>query len=255
MLPYLRTPPFKMFIFLFYISCSEPEVSSEQNIVELEEVYPTDNAFRAKGRHILIAYEKSWRAAPEIRRTKQDALERAELVRSKVLQGISFASLAKKYSDDPSKHQQGSVGVVERGEFVPEFEQTLFNLQINEVSTVLETGFGYHIVQRLPLEELKLIHILVQWSGIENSLATRSQKEALSIVTNIHTEIKNGANPELMAKQYSEAPFGSRGGMLGWFERDSLHKNYADIVFDLHIGDCSTPIESQHGYHLFCRVQ
>ena len=93
-----------MLPFLFSLSCTGPEPTPTEQNTGVEEVYPATDNHRAKGRHILIAYEKAWRAAPEIRRSKEDAFQRAETVRTEVLKGISFASLAKQYSDDPTKH-------------------------------------------------------------------------------------------------------------------------------------------------------
>lgn len=76
------------------------------------------------------------------------ALARAEEVRLKLTRGEDFASLAKKYSDDPgSAAQGGDLGLVKRGTFVPEFEAMAYNLEPGQLSPVTETDFGFHVIE------------------------------------------------------------------------------------------------------------
>ncbi len=79
-------------------------------------------------------------------RTK--AQERAQELRKKIEAGEDFADLAKKFSDDPgSGAQGGDLGFVKRGTFVPEFEAMAYKLEANQLSPVIETEFGFHIIQ------------------------------------------------------------------------------------------------------------
>jgi len=79
---------------------------------------------------------------------KASALTRAEDVRRRIIIGEDFATLAKKYSDDPgSGAQGGDLGFVKRGTFVPEFEAMAYKLDPNQLSPVTETEFGFHIIQ------------------------------------------------------------------------------------------------------------
>jgi peptidyl-prolyl cis-trans isomerase SurA len=81
-------------------------------------------------------------------RTK--ASTRAEDLRKKIEAGEDFAALAKKFSDDPgSGPQGGDLGFQKRGTFVPEFEAMAYKLEANQLSPVIETGFGFHIIQLL----------------------------------------------------------------------------------------------------------
>jgi peptidyl-prolyl cis-trans isomerase SurA len=64
--------------------------------------------------------------------------------------GEDFAELAKKYSEDPgSGAQGGDLGFQKRGTFVPEFEATAYNMEPNQISPIIETDFGFHIIQLL----------------------------------------------------------------------------------------------------------
>src|SRR5262249_52701344 len=77
-----------------------------------------------------------------------DAKAKAEDLLSKVKAGADFADLAKKESDDKvSALQGGSLGWFQRGQMVPEFEQVAFSLPVGQVSGLVKTQFGYHIIK------------------------------------------------------------------------------------------------------------
>jgi parvulin-like peptidyl-prolyl isomerase len=100
-------------------------------------------------RHILVQYQGSTRAPAEIERTKEDALARAREVLQKVRDGEDFAALAGEYSDDRgSRERAGDLGPFPRGVMHPAFEQAAFALGVDEISDVVESPFGYHVIQR-----------------------------------------------------------------------------------------------------------
>lgn len=82
---------------------------------------------------------------------KKNAKERTEDLRKRILEGgESFADLAKKFSDDPgSGSNGGDLGWQKRGTFVSEFEAVVYKLEPNQISQVVETEFGFHIIQLL----------------------------------------------------------------------------------------------------------
>jgi hypothetical protein len=67
----------------------------------------------------------------------------------------NFADMAKKYSADASAAQGGNLGVFNAGEMVPEFGNALKGLKPGQISPLVETQFGYHIIQRLPYAQVK----------------------------------------------------------------------------------------------------
>jgi peptidyl-prolyl cis-trans isomerase C len=96
-------------------------------------------------RHILVAAQAS---APA--EEKQKAKSEAEALAAKVKAGEDFAALAKEHSDDPgSKPNGGDLNWVAKGQTVPPFEQAAWALKDGEVSGVVESTFGYHLIQRL----------------------------------------------------------------------------------------------------------
>ena len=82
---------------------------------------------------------------------KAKAKARIEELRTRIVEGgEDFATLAKRFSDDAgSGSQGGDLGWQKRGTFVPEFEAMVYKLELNQVSPVVETQFGFHIIQSL----------------------------------------------------------------------------------------------------------
>ena len=99
--------------------------------------------------HILIAYRGARNAPRSVVRTKAQAKKLAEEVLVEARAGKrSFAELAAEYSDDPTKHNLGNLGKFPKDRMVPEFGEPAFRLKVNEISEVVETPFGFHIIKR-----------------------------------------------------------------------------------------------------------
>ena len=96
----------------------------------------------AEARHVLIGCDAD--AAPD---KKANARTRAEEVRKELASGADFAEVAKAKSTCPSRQEGGSLGDVARGQMVPEFEQAVFNQKVGDIGPVVETQFGYHVIQ------------------------------------------------------------------------------------------------------------
>src|SRR6185437_10238691 len=94
-------------------------------------------------RHILIKVPANADA-----KTVAAAQKKAEGILQQLQHGANFADLAKQYSDDPgSKVQGGELGFIQHGATVPEFDRTAFALQPGQLSGVIRTQFGFHILQ------------------------------------------------------------------------------------------------------------
>ena len=118
---------------------------------ELKKKYDADKASyeQVKARHILIAFKGSPAAQegkPEL--TEEQAKAKAEELHKQIAGGASFDELAKKESDDVgSGTRGGDLGSFGRGQMVPEFEKAAFEAKKGEVTPVIRTQFGYHIIK------------------------------------------------------------------------------------------------------------
>ncbi|MFQ5915129.1 MAG: peptidylprolyl isomerase [Nitrospinota bacterium] len=98
--------------------------------------------------HILVRVAED--APPEVR---EEAKKKAGDLRGRVEQGEDFGALARQYSDDPGSKANGGELIITRGQTVPPFEQAALALEPEELSDVVETRFGYHIIklsERIP---------------------------------------------------------------------------------------------------------
>jgi peptidyl-prolyl cis-trans isomerase C len=77
---------------------------------------------------------------------KEEALQRAEEIREEVAGDADFHEVAREESEGPSASNGGRLGSFQRGQMVPAFEEAAFNLEPGEISEVVETQFGYHII-------------------------------------------------------------------------------------------------------------
>lgn len=117
---------------------------------------------QVKARHILIAFKGSPAAQegkPEL--TEEQAKAKAEDLHKQIAGGASFDELAKKESDDVgSGARGGDLGAFGRGQMVPEFDKAAFEAKVGEVTPVVRTQFGYHIIKvdehtSTPYEQVK----------------------------------------------------------------------------------------------------
>ncbi|WP_437716915.1 peptidylprolyl isomerase [Sorangium sp. So ce448] len=101
-------------------------------------------------KHLLVMYKGSRRAPPTIERTKDEAKARATEAMTKAKADPSkFADVVKEYSDEPGADKRGGdLGKFPKGAMVPEFQAGLEKIKVGQVSELVETAFGYHVILR-----------------------------------------------------------------------------------------------------------
>jgi peptidyl-prolyl cis-trans isomerase NIMA-interacting 1 len=100
-------------------------------------------------RHVLIQYMRAKSAPLSVVRTKEQAYQVAQEVLKRAKAGDDFARLALEYSDEPNAGQRGgSLGRFGHGQMDRQFEDAAFALSVGQFSGIVETPFGFHIIQR-----------------------------------------------------------------------------------------------------------
>jgi hypothetical protein len=108
------------------------------------------NTERVTASNILVAYKGAKRAEPRIRRSKAEAEKLArDLQQRATKKDAKFPELAVQFSDDPTaKTQRGSLGTFDRFSVLKPVSDAAFALKVGEISSVVETEYGYHIIRR-----------------------------------------------------------------------------------------------------------
>lgn len=101
---------------------------------------------QVRASHILLMYEGSARSSAT--RSKDQALEEIGALRDRIKGGEDFAAVAAEISDCPSGQRGGDLGTFGRGQMVKPFEDAAFSMEVGETSDIIETDFGYHLIQR-----------------------------------------------------------------------------------------------------------
>jgi peptidyl-prolyl cis-trans isomerase SurA len=198
--------------------------------------------------HIFINPQKG-------ERVKKAAYELAKKLLDSLKNGANFGELAKKYSDDPgSAAQGGDLGYVKRGVFYPEFEAAAFALKPGELSNVVESPVGYHIIQLIERrgEGINTRHILIKVKSDDES-----DLQAIEFLSDLRDSIVRKFNTfGYYAQKYSDDKETSRfNGELGTFEIAQLDESLKDIVFKMKEGEISYPKrldldKRTYGFHI-----
>ncbi len=151
-----------------------------------------------KARHILIAYKGSAAAQPgKAELTEEQAKAKADELRKQIVAGAKFEELAQKESDDVgSGAQGGDLGEFNRGQMVPEFEKAAFEAKVGDITPVVRTQFGYHIIKvdahgATPYEQVK---------------ATLEKNERQARVQAALEKMKNDAKPTFNDTYFAPPP-------------------------------------------------
>ena len=151
---------------------------------------------------------------PKITNEQKDKIRaRLNSFRERVYNGEDFKMLATLYSDDPgSATKGGELGFVNRGDLVPEFERAAFRLKEGEISEVVESQFGYHIVQLIERrgEQINVRHILIKTKV--NATALHAAKLKMDSIAN---QISAGSLIfDEAVNKYSDDENKNNGGLL-----------------------------------------
>lgn len=182
----------------------------------------------------------------------QQGRQLLDSLRNVIAAGGSFDDLARQYSVDRSSSQNGGyMGWVSAGRFPWAFEEAVYNTPVGELSQVVTTPFGYHLVKVLadrPAKGSVLVqHILKLTRGLLADQAAMKHNE----IDSIHALLVAGADFDDIASRESEDPGSARqGGRLPWFTTGQMVKPFEDASFQLPNGAISDVFETSYGYHI-----
>lgn len=214
-----------------------------------EEIKPTKfNEFKQryiyelKSKHILIALQQS--ASPE------DTLEAYNKImdaRDEFLQGKSLEELDMEYSSKRNgRSMGGDLPWFSVGSTVPEFENALYSLEINEISMPVRTQFGYHIIlledKRLRKPSRQISHIFVRKNSDQSK------------IFNAYAALNDSSSWENVVVKYSEdTPSIQNNGLIGWVNYGGRYRiSFTDSVMNIDSSlPYTKPIETTYGYHIF----
>ena len=171
---------------------------------------------------------------------KAKAKARADSLLLEIRKGGDFEQIAKRESMDPGTRQLGGdLGWNRRGSgLVPEFEQMMFALRPGEVSPVIETAFGYHIIRvdRVQAAEVKARHILIA-PVIDSADVAAAKAEADSVAA----QWRRGVPYDSLVARHHDPT--EEKGMLQPFPRDSLPASYIAALAGAKPGDITAPFQ------------
>lgn len=233
----------------------EREVDSRVNVSESEiDNFLTTQASRNENQdefeisHILIR-------TPEEGATEdiQKAKTKVEEALSQLQAGTSFAKVSASFSDAPNALEGGNLGWKSGSQMPTLFLDALKGMQVGDVSPVLRSPNGFHILKLtnkrggnspLVIQQTHARHILIKLSEVT------SEKDGKTKMDNLKERLDNGEKFEVLARQYSEDGSASNGGDLGWVNPGDTVPQFEKAMNELKDGQISEPVRSPFGWHI-----
>ncbi len=224
------------------ISDDQLKVQYQQNIKQ----YQVPNRVHAEHILLMTVGNKTDAEVEEIKKNAEDILGQAK-------KGTRFEDLAKKYSEDPgTKDKGGDLGWLVQGQTVPEFEKVAFSLQKGQISDLVKTQYGFHIIKVMdketahtkPFEE-------VRDSLRAPLLLSQADKQASDIADQMSAAIRRSNKTSLddLANQYKLVVGETRAvGATDPLLELGNSTDVKDAIFRLRAGELSLPVRTDRGY-------
>ena len=198
--------------------------------------------------HILVTVPEN--ASPEQIQARR---ARAEDILAQLAKGTDFAQLSASYSDAPNALQGGAFGWRPGGKLPSLFVDALKPLQPGEVSPILKSSNGFHILKlndkrgldaTLKVTQTHARHILIKTNEIT------SESDARNRLLQLKERIENGVKFDELARLHSEDASASKGGDLGWINPGDTVPDFEKAMNALQPNELSAPVQSPFGLHL-----
>ena len=198
--------------------------------------------------HILVSVPEN--ASPEQIRERR---ARAEDIRAQLAAGADFAQLSASHSDAPDALKGGNFGWRASGKLPTLFVDALKPMQPGEISPLLRSANGFHILKlvdkrgldaTLSVTQTHARHILIKTNELTSEAAARNR------LLQLKERIDNGVKFDELARLHSEDASASKGGDLGWINPGDTVPDFEKAMNALQPGEISAPIQSPFGWHL-----
>jgi peptidyl-prolyl cis-trans isomerase D len=208
---------------------------------------------QVSARHILIKADKEKGSAGE-----EAARTKAEDIRKRIDQGEDFAKLAEQFSEDPGTASKGgNLGSFKKGQMVKPFEEAAFSLTPGEVSPVVKSQFGFHIIKVESVEEEKVQSLEEVRSTLEeemkaekaNQTVRREARRAGSLIYRSGNLVEYADEQNLKVE---ETDFFAQGEPIG---KIGINKEVSDAIFELKAGEVSPVVSAGKNYYVFQLVE
>jgi len=169
-------------------------------------------------------------------------------IREQIEAGADFAEMARQYSDDPTAAQGGELGWFGTGDLVLEFENAAKRLQPGQLSGVVRTPYGFHLieVEEKQGDRFRTRHILLQLTADASDTAA-----AMHLADSLRNEIAAGVDfCELVVTYTGDNDSRKNCGELGWYPIEQMYPEFKAALADVDTGGYSTPTISEFGVHI-----
>lgn len=236
-------------------------IDDKVNEALLKEAYNRKlNDIRAS--HILIRVDENASSEDTLK-----AYNKIKEIREKAIAGENFSELAVEYSEDPSardmtdqsgekivrKGNQGDLGYFTVFDMVYPFENAAYNTEEGEISDIIRTRFGYHILKiedkKEAMGSAKVAHVFVR---IKDGATTEDSLKAEELINKAYNELENGSGFSEVVMKYSEDK-GSKekGGELPPFGSNRMVPEFIFEISQINAeGDYSEPFLTSYGWHI-----
>lgn len=213
------------------------------------ERYYNQNLFMYETQEQVAASHILFKTGPD--KDEGEVRSQAEAVLARAKAGEDFAELAREFSEDTSAEEGGDLGFFGRGQMVPEFEQAAFSLAEGEISDLVQTTYGFHIIKKTgsqpafirPLEDVK--------EEIRGTIAQEKAREEMEkAVDSAATKLRGAGSIDALVAEYEliipqDTEFFSRDEALPQL---SNSRDATRVAFETPVASVSPPIRLGNGF-------
>jgi peptidyl-prolyl cis-trans isomerase SurA len=219
-----------------------------QNFVRSQQESPGDKADEYKLSHILVQVPEQ--ATPEELKVRRG---RAEAALAALKEGTDFRQVAASYSDAPDAMQGGEMGWRAAGRLPGIFLQALNSMKVGQVSDILRSPAGFHLVKLADkrgndtpviVTQTHARHILLRLNEVV------SENDARNRLEDLKDRVENGADFAELARLHSDDTSAARGGDLGWISPGDTVPEFERTMDALEPGRVSAPFKTAFGWHV-----